>query len=46
MDADEAPCLKGNKAVVEAEDKNGWVLADYSGEGVCNQDIHAAAKAE
>ena len=41
MDADETPCSKGSKAVVEAEDKNGWILKDFESNSGCSQDMHA-----
>ena len=34
-DQDATPCTAGTKVVQEAEDGDGWVLADYSGDEVC-----------
>ena len=42
MDQGETPCTAGRKVVEEAQDGDGWVLANYSGDEVCNYSLQGA----
>ena len=42
MDQGETPCAAGRKVVEEAQDGDGWVLANYSGDEVCNYSLQGA----